>query len=391
MSSGKGSFIGQDGLNAPDKPTGVTVSGGADGVASISFIAPSDTGTSAITGFVATASTGVGATGTSSPISVTGLTLGTAATFRAYAINAYGTSAASDATSAITPAGSRGVFSGGSTADTTIDYISITSTGNATDFGDHTATSYLSGGLASSTRGVFILGSNSNIIEFITISTTGNATDFGDTGTAGYWMTAFSNSTRGVHRIGYNGSSNLDTIEYITIASAGNSTDFGNISSAGRDEGGLASPTRGVLGGMRNNSNDATDEIQYVTIASTGNTTDFGNLTVARYATTGASNSTRGLFIAGSDGNHNNVVDYISIASTGNATDFGDTSTGAQNGVGALANSTRAVNAGGERPSSRSNVIEYFTISSAGNGTDFGDLTVAKDGISGLSNAHGGL
>ena len=391
MARRNGGFVGQDGLDAPDPPTGVAVSGGVDGVASISFTAPSDTGTSAITGFVATASTGVGATATSSPISVTGLTLGTAVTFRAYAINAYGTSAASGVTSAVTPAGSRGVFSGGSTASNTIDYISIASTGNATDFGDHTADSYLGGGLASSTRGIFVLGNGGNIIEFITISTTGNATDFGNTGTGGNWMTAFSNSTRGVHRIGYNGSSNLNTIEYITIASAGNSTDFGNTSSVGRDDGGLASPTRGVLGGFRNNSNQRTDEIQYVTIASTGNTTDFGNLTSARMATTGASNSTRGLFMAGTDAANHNTVDFITIASTGNATDFGDTGTGAQNGVGGLANSTRAVNAGGERPSSRSNVIEYFTISSAGNGTDFGDLTAARDGIAGLSNAHGGL
>ena len=99
-----GGFIGTDGLDAPDPPTGVSVSGGTDGVASISFTAPTDTGTSAITGYVATASTGVGATDTSSPISVTGLTLGTAATFRAYAVNVYGTYAASDVTSSITPA-----------------------------------------------------------------------------------------------------------------------------------------------------------------------------------------------------------------------------------------------------------------------------------------------
>ena len=98
MARRNGGFIGTDGLDAPDPPTGVAVSGGVDGVASISFTAPTDTGTSAITGFVATASNGIGATGSSSPISVSSLTLGTAVTFRAYAVNAYGTSAASDAT-----------------------------------------------------------------------------------------------------------------------------------------------------------------------------------------------------------------------------------------------------------------------------------------------------
>ena len=44
MANRNGGFIGTDGLDAPDPPTGVTVSGGTDGVASISFTAPTDTG-----------------------------------------------------------------------------------------------------------------------------------------------------------------------------------------------------------------------------------------------------------------------------------------------------------------------------------------------------------
>ena len=140
MARRNGGFIGTDGLDAPDPPTGVTVSGGSDGVASISFTAPTNEGTSSVTGFVATSSTGFGATGTSSPISVSGLAIGTAATFRAYAINAYGTSAASDATDSITPAATRGVFGGGTVVGATrtdvMDYITVSTTGNATDFGD---------------------------------------------------------------------------------------------------------------------------------------------------------------------------------------------------------------------------------------------------------------
>ena len=51
-----GGFIGTDGLDAPDPPTGVTVTaGGASG--SVAFTAPTDTGASSITGFVAQVST----------------------------------------------------------------------------------------------------------------------------------------------------------------------------------------------------------------------------------------------------------------------------------------------------------------------------------------------
>jgi len=212
MARRNGGFVGQDGLDAPDPPTGVTVSGGTDGIASISFTAPSDTGTSAITGFIATASTGVGATATSSPISVTGLTLGTAATFRAYTVNAYGTSAASDATDSITPAAARGVFGNGFSASGTrsnvLQYITIVSTGNSTDFGDMTITSTARGGMASSTRGVYsggnTSGGKSNVIDYITIASTGNATDFGDASTAHNPNAngGASSSTRGVFSLG---------------------------------------------------------------------------------------------------------------------------------------------------------------------------------------------
>ena len=65
-----------------------------------------------------------------------------------------------------------------------IEYITIASTGNATDFGDFTATSAQKGGTANLTRAVFgggqVGGPTSNVIEFVTIASTGNGTDFGD-------------------------------------------------------------------------------------------------------------------------------------------------------------------------------------------------------------------
>jgi hypothetical protein len=65
-----------------------------------------------------------------------------------------------------------------------MDYITIASTGNATDFGDLLALTNTMGATSSSTRGVFMGGYNgivtSNVIQYITIATTGNSTDFGD-------------------------------------------------------------------------------------------------------------------------------------------------------------------------------------------------------------------
>jgi len=59
MSNGKGGFIGQDGLNAPDPATGVSASGG-DTQATVSFTAPSDVGGAAITGYSVQSNNGDG-------------------------------------------------------------------------------------------------------------------------------------------------------------------------------------------------------------------------------------------------------------------------------------------------------------------------------------------
>src|SRR5690606_675094 len=73
---------------APDAPTIGTATAG-DGQVSVSFTAPADDGGSAITGYTVTSSPGgVTATGASSPITVTGLTNGTAYTFSVTATNA---------------------------------------------------------------------------------------------------------------------------------------------------------------------------------------------------------------------------------------------------------------------------------------------------------------
>jgi len=60
-----------------------------------------------------------------------------------------------------------------------IDYVTIATTGNATDFGDLTLAR--NGAATSSpTRGVLGGGYSANIIDYVSINSLGNATDFGD-------------------------------------------------------------------------------------------------------------------------------------------------------------------------------------------------------------------
>ena len=65
-----------------------------------------------------------------------------------------------------------------------MDFISLTSTGNARDFGDLTGQPTMPATTASPTRLVIAGGTRSpdysNIIDYVTIATIGNASNFGD-------------------------------------------------------------------------------------------------------------------------------------------------------------------------------------------------------------------
>ena len=115
-----------------------------------------------------------------------------------------------------------------------------------------------------------------NVLDYITIDTTGNATDFGDPAMRREAHAASGNLTRGVCGGGYGPSApnGTNVIEYITIATTGNSQDFGDLTASKQALAALASDTRGVWGGGYSNLN----VIEYVTISTTGNGTDFGDL-----------------------------------------------------------------------------------------------------------------
>ena len=87
----------------PGAPTGVAAAAG-DTQATVTFTAPASDGGSPITSYAVTSSPGsVTATGASSPITVTGLTNGTAYIFTVTATNAVGTGLASSPSNSVTP------------------------------------------------------------------------------------------------------------------------------------------------------------------------------------------------------------------------------------------------------------------------------------------------
>ena len=117
-------------------------------------------------------------------------------------------------------------------ASNIIEFITISTTGNTTDFGDLTEAKQLVAAGASNTRGIFGGGDNSGaskVINFITIATTGDAQDFGDLSVISEYagMEMASNSSRMVFAGAGDYPAGSNTMEFINIATTGKAADFG--------------------------------------------------------------------------------------------------------------------------------------------------------------------
>ena len=282
----------------------------------------------------------------------------------------------------------------GSSVRAEIEYFNIQSMGTVIDFGNLTTTTFgQKSNAASSTRGIIALGGRTptyvNTIEFITIATTSNATDFGDISSTLSSVAASSNQTRGVT---FGGRNSTNVMEFITIATTGNASDFGDLTLAKRQGASVSSPTRGIYAGGFDDTNRI-NNIEFITIASAGNASDFGDLTVIRQEPAGASDNTRGVFAGGYNttpsATRYNTIDYITIASAGNAIDFGDLPSARDSATG-TSNNTRGVFAG-FNDGGNTNLMAFVTIQTTGNASDFGDLLTKRSGVSNCSDSHGGL
>mgnify|MGYP006242434277 FL=1 len=292
--------------------------------------------------------------------------------------------------------GARGVRAGGQVGGSpyprtdTMDFVTIPTAGNATDFGNLTQVKFGPAGAGSKTRAVFMAGGTPtrlSEVDFVTFSSTGNAADFGDMtqaraagGNAGN-----SNETRAYLVGGSTPSTDyVNTIDFITIASTGSAVDFGDdiILTGGRMC--VGSPTRGLnIGGSVPGGN--TTSIDFITIAQTGNAQDFGELTANEGGGKSCSNQTRALSFVGTA----KRIESTIIATLGNAIQFGELTQNNAGGSFATSDPTRGL-FGLMTPGS-SNTLEYISISTGGTAVDFGDLTQEIRNSGGTSNAHGGL
>jgi len=140
-----------------------------------------------------------------------------------------------------------------------IEFVTIANTGNTTDFGNLTRRKNAAGGASNSVRGVFAAGyvyhgssgnnGTTSSVDYITIASTGNAIEFGQLTNSRSHGSGMGTGTRGIFA-GMGGSpSLLNIIDFISFASTGDATDFGDLSLS-RREGGCATDSHGGLGGF---------------------------------------------------------------------------------------------------------------------------------------------
>ena len=306
------------------------------------------------------------------------------------------------ATTESAPIGGRMLVQQGNISPRTgIDYLNMTTEGNAIDFGDTTSSWYECAACGNKTRGVFAggtYGTNNNIMEFVTIATTGNAADFGDMAESTNPGGGGGNQTRGILCGGAYPSSNM--ISFFNMQSKGNATDFGaNSPFSGAYSAAMGSPTRTIMFSGRIHPGYTTvDDIWFITPQTTGIVNDFGTYQNAAgsdgsFNAAGASSPTRGIIAGGYAGTHpsgtnTNQMEFLTIATTGNSVDFGDLTRASQMSKGA-ATSVRGLFAHGY--ASPVDSVDSVIFTSLGNATHFSDLTFQSESGMSTSNAHGGL
>ena len=161
-----------------------------------------------------------------------------------------------------------------------------------------------------------------NKIDFVTIASTGDATDFGDL-TEKWWFGAFLIKLEESFGGGYGTQSNRNVMMIISQLHQQEMQDFGDLLYGDQTIICIMFKFRGIVAG----GNTGFHNIMLFNILQfqlTGNAQDFGDLTQARELLVEHSNSTRGLFGWRRTPVDTKIIDFITIASTGNAQDFGD-------------------------------------------------------------------
>lgn len=237
----------------------------------------------------------------------------------------------------------RGVCAGGGVYSAVIDYVTVAGSvgGTATDWGATlSAQREQAGSCCDETHGLFAGGYGSpnggnvilSTVDHITIQTTGICTDWGDMEQLRYTSTGASttgllNNSYGVIYSGFVTSFVATaSCQYLAIATTGSGADFGDCTIIRTDAGAVANNERSVVATGVNAGAGRTKSADYFAVGSTGTSSSFGDMNLELEGMKGANNITYGLFVGGmTAGNfRQTAMEYVTIASASDGNSFGD-------------------------------------------------------------------
>ena len=233
---------------------------------------------------------------------------------------------------------------------TKVQYVTINTRGNATTFGGLFVNRNKGGATSNGTanRGIYMGGSTtsggaaSNVIDYVTITTTGNAADLADLYAANRYQGVMSNATNNRAVSGGGGGSGVFC--YKAISTTANCTAFASSPTRLSDPAYTSNGTgnRGLLAGGYESNFTIHDNIEYITISTASSATTFGDLytTVKTSSATSNGTSNKGVFGGGEvdwSSTRTNRIEHVTITSLGNASLFG-TLSATRNGLSALSN-----------------------------------------------------
>ena len=234
-------------------------------------------------------------------------------------------------------------------------------------------------------------------VQYKTLASDANTSDFGDlaasksdaagSGSNGTTVVMGGGTTWGSPTV-----TNTQTIDYVTAASTGTFGDAGDLE-VGSDRGGTNGASNGTLcffaGGRGLTSN-----IEQMTISSTGGASDAGDLTASSITHATSNGDSKFLLIGiGTAEVNKTAIDEHDFSTTGNASDYGNVATVGIGKTGVVCATNRVVTAGGYIGSGAYGTrLQFFPVASSADGdsSDEADLVVAAIGCQGTSNGSRG-
>ena len=259
--------------------------------------------------------------------------------------------------------GDRGVWMG-SWAHNAIQYVNISTPGNAVNFGTCRSGGH-SAGASDSVRGLSFHQHSTDHIQYITIATPGNATDFGSYGN-GWSSAAASDGTRAVT---FGGAYSTNTSRYVLFSTPMSAVFFGYLGANAYWNGAVSDGTRAVFDcGVYNYTNQ---QFRYVSMSTPSDAIYFGTMQTSRGWCGACSNGTYGLWVGGNNNSGTvNSVERLTLATPSNSAYFG-TLRYARHTTDPVANETRMVAVGGN---TYSNAMDYLSFATGGSAISFGNL-----------------